>query len=132
MIATRDNRIVLIGNAGIGKSYMQLMILLWWARKELRPAGSEWDEFLDSIQVLARVEIDSKSDLFFKSDRLHYFVNHSSAPNLAILDSKSTLLLFEPSNSQREIQKCGIVIGHLWATVSPLEGTFSNNHLFMF
>ncbi|KAJ3095142.1 hypothetical protein HK100_005906 [Physocladia obscura] len=99
---------------------MQLTILLWWARKELRPLGVDWDEFLDSIHVIARLERGRQTDLFFKKDSQHYQIQHLDRPLLSTLDSKSTLLLYEPCVSKDEIQDCGITDGRVWATVSPL------------
>ncbi|KAJ3373535.1 hypothetical protein HDU84_000978, partial [Entophlyctis sp. JEL0112] len=117
--------IVLVGNAGIGKSYMQLIIFLWWARKDLRPPGVDWDGFMESIHAVVRLEIGLETDLFFKSDSLHYVIRHtSSLPNLSTLDSESTLLLYEPSVSKDEIQHSGVVSGMVWATVSPLRSRY--------
>ncbi|RQM20542.1 hypothetical protein B5M09_010138 [Aphanomyces astaci] len=127
MIACTEHRIVVVGNAGIGKSYMQLVILVWWARPELRPVlenvddGAALDKFLDGIEAIARVERDSWTDLFFKREQLHYGVETLPLPSLRRLDSKSTLLLYEPWVSQNEIQLSGITRGHVWVTVSPLE-----------
>jgi hypothetical protein len=45
---------------------MQLLILLWWARKELRPQGAAaiWDEFLDGLNVIARVEVGRQTFVY--------------------------------------------------------------------
>ena len=125
MIKCYSKRIVVVGNAGIGKSYMQLLILLWWARKELRPEGVKWDDFLDSIDVITRVERGDKSNLFFKKERLHCQINQiKPVPDLSLLNSKSTLLLYEPLVSKDEIQSCGIIVGRVWTTVSPFLGRY--------
>ncbi|KAJ3194529.1 hypothetical protein HDU82_002440, partial [Entophlyctis luteolus] len=125
MIECTSSNIVLVGNAGIGKSYMQLIIFLWWARKDLRPPGVDWDGFMESIHAVVRLEIGLETDLFFKSDSLHYVIRHtSSLPNLSALDSESTLLLYEPSVSKDEIQHSGVVSGMVWATVSPLRSRY--------
>ncbi|CAK4091600.1 unnamed protein product [Aphanomyces euteiches] len=119
MIACMPRRIVLVGNAGIGKSYLQLVILLWWARPQLRPDGS-LDKFFDKIAVIARVERDNRTDLFFKRDQLHYKMNHlGRLPDLSDLDFKAALLLYEPYLSKNEIHPCGILDGRVWATVPP-------------
>ncbi|KAJ3371637.1 hypothetical protein HDU84_001254, partial [Entophlyctis sp. JEL0112] len=125
MIKCTNRKIVLVGNAGIGKSYMQLMILLWWARKDLRPPGVDWDEFMESIHAVLRWEIGMKTDFFFKRDSLHYIIKHSdSSPNLAPLNLKSTLLLYEPSYSAEAIRHLGVASGRVWATVSPLRSRY--------
>lgn len=36
MIDSQSRRIVVVGNSGSGTSYIQLVVLLWWARPELR------------------------------------------------------------------------------------------------
>jgi hypothetical protein len=102
-----SRRVVLVGNSGIGKSYMQLLILLWWARKELRPQGRAviWDEFLDGVNLIARVEVGRQTDLFIKNDRKHYY-SSPHLPNLRKLDSDKSLLLYEPSLSTIEIIDC--------------------------
>ncbi|RQM14549.1 hypothetical protein B5M09_014029 [Aphanomyces astaci] len=109
---------------------MQLVILLWWARSELRPVpenvddGAALDKFLDGIQAIARVERGSWTDLFFKREQLHYGVETLPLPSLYRLDSTSNLLLYEPCVSKDEIQLSGITRGHVWATVSPLEDRY--------
>ncbi|KAJ3192011.1 hypothetical protein HDU82_003344, partial [Entophlyctis luteolus] len=125
MIKCTSRNIVLVGNTGIGKSYMQLMILLWWARKELRPLGVDWDGFMESIHAVVRFEQGLQTDLFFKRDGLHYVIDHvNSSPNLHELNSKSTLLLYEPSFCKDEIRHSGITSGKVWATVSPLQSRY--------
>ncbi|ETV64269.1 hypothetical protein H257_18815 [Aphanomyces astaci] len=127
MTTCMEPRIAVVGNTGIGKSFMQLVILLWWARPELRPVpenvddGAALDKFLDGIQAIARVERGSCTDLFFKREQLHYVVDKVHQTLLDRLDSTSTLLLYEPCVSKDEIEICGIADGHVWATVSPLE-----------
>ncbi|CAK4077018.1 unnamed protein product [Aphanomyces euteiches] len=112
-------RIAVVGNAGIGKEYIELVILLWRARRELRPDYT-LDDFFNGIDVIARVERDNRTDLFFKSDQLHYGIEHTDWPNLSRLDSKTTLLLYEPCESENEIHECGITDGRVWATASPM------------
>ncbi|KAI9335783.1 hypothetical protein BDR26DRAFT_920410, partial [Obelidium mucronatum] len=120
MLACQTDRIIVVGNAGIGKSYMQLLILLWWARRDLRPEEANWDSFFDQIQVVARLERGRRTDLFFKRDKKHYTMNSRNLlPGLDSFDSKSTLFLYEPLASTDEIADCG-ADGCLWATVSPL------------
>jgi hypothetical protein len=125
MIKTSCRRVVLVGNAGIGKLYMQLLILLWWARKELRPPGVDWKEFLDGIRVIARAEVERHTDLFIKNDQKHYFSeSESRLPSFSQLDSNETLLLYEPCVSKHEIKDCGVFKSRLWATVSPLSSRY--------
>ncbi|KAG9407696.1 hypothetical protein AC1031_002413 [Aphanomyces cochlioides] len=66
MIECPRRRIVVVGNSGIGKSFLQVVILLWWASSELRPDDS-MNAFFDTIHVIARVERLHKTDVFFKS-----------------------------------------------------------------
>ncbi|RQM19645.1 hypothetical protein B5M09_011340 [Aphanomyces astaci] len=109
---------------------MQLVILLWWARPELRPVPKNDSDVatlttlgrcLDSIQSIARVERGFRADLFFKREQLYYAVDKVHQTLLDGLDSPSTLLLYEPCVSKDEIETCGITDGRVWATVSPLE-----------
>ncbi|KAI9329286.1 hypothetical protein BDR26DRAFT_872742 [Obelidium mucronatum] len=123
MVRCLASRIVVIGNAGIGKSYMQLMILIWWTRQDLRPPGL--NEFFDQIHVIARLERGHQTDLFFKNDKRHYVIDSTNnLPALGPLDSKSTLLLYEPCVSKDEIQICGLTASRVWATVSPLRSRY--------
>ncbi|KAF0692132.1 hypothetical protein As57867_016694, partial [Aphanomyces stellatus] len=125
MISSMARNIVVVGNAGIGKSYMQLVILLWWARRELRPDDDIFNEFFDGIDAIARVERDNQTDIFFKSDKRHYRIEHRDRlPLLSSLNSKSTLLLYEPRVCKEEIEDCGICLGRVWATVSPLPARY--------
>ncbi|KAH9147246.1 hypothetical protein AeRB84_009088, partial [Aphanomyces euteiches] len=105
IIACPRGGVVVIGNAGIGKSFLQLVILL-------------------CIHVIARVERLHKTDIFFKQERLHFGIKHRYQPELWDLDNKSTLLLYEPGVSTDEIQIYGITQGYVWATVSPLESRY--------
>ncbi|CAK4670559.1 unnamed protein product [Aphanomyces euteiches] len=123
IIACPRGGVAVIGNAGIGNSFLQLVILLWWARSELRP-DSSMDTFFDIIHVIARVERHHKTDIFFKKERLHFGIKHRYQPELWDLDNKSTLLLYEPGVSTDEIQIYGITQGYAWATVSPLESRY--------
>ncbi|ETV70611.1 hypothetical protein H257_13984 [Aphanomyces astaci] len=110
MTACKQPRIAVVGKAGIGKSYMQLVILLWWARPELRPVaenvdnGAALDKFLDDIEAIARVERESWTDLYFHHEQLHYGVETLPLSSLRRLDSTSTLLLYEPCVSKDAIQ----------------------------
>ncbi|KAH9090689.1 hypothetical protein LEN26_018880 [Aphanomyces euteiches] len=119
MIACMARRIVVVGNAGIGKSYLELVILLWWARRELRP-DCNLDDFFDDINTIARLERGLRTDLFFKRDQLHYQIENEHLPPLSSLDSKSALFLYEPCESENEIHECGITDGRVWATASPM------------
>ncbi|KAJ3113750.1 hypothetical protein HK100_001893 [Physocladia obscura] len=103
MIACTTGRIVVVGNEGIGKSYIQLVIFLWWMRKELRPQGVEWDDFFDHINVIARLE----------------------------RDTRSTLLLYEPCVSKDEISNCGLTYGHTNTAVKYMECANEDELLFM-
>ncbi|ETV70598.1 hypothetical protein H257_13973 [Aphanomyces astaci] len=54
MTASKKPRIAVVGNTGIGKSYIQLVILLWWARPSLRR--------LDSTSTLLLYEVCVSKD----------------------------------------------------------------------
>ncbi|RHY71155.1 hypothetical protein DYB30_013189 [Aphanomyces astaci] len=133
MAACTDSHIAVVGNAGIGKSYMQLVILLWWARPELRPVVGNGDgaatlaKFFDGIDAIARVELGDitiRADLYFKHEQAHYGIDNLTQVLPSSLNSMSTLLLYEPRSSPKAIMDCGISDGHLWATVSPLEDRY--------
>ena len=124
MVNCRSSRIVVVGNAGIGKSYMQVMILLWWAREALRPDALKQDPFFDKIKLITRLERGYFMDLFFKNDRRHYRIRHQDPPDLDYFDSASTLLLYEPLVVKDEIPHCGIIQGRVWSTVSPLKSRY--------
>ncbi|KAF0701968.1 hypothetical protein AaE_016212 [Aphanomyces astaci] len=110
MTACKQPRIAVVGKAGIGKLYMQLVILLWWARPELRPVaenvnnGAALDKFFDDIEAIARVERESWTDLYLQREQLYYSVETLPLPSLRRLDSTSTVLLYEPCISKDEIQ----------------------------
>ncbi|RHY15066.1 hypothetical protein DYB25_012805 [Aphanomyces astaci] len=119
--------------SGKPPSYMQLVILLWWARPELRPVVGNGDgaatlaKFFDGIDAIARVELGDitiRADLYFKHEQAHYGIDNLTQVLPSSLNSMSTLLLYEPRSSPKAIMDCGISDGHLWATVSPLEDRY--------